>query len=332
MIEETSKGLVGILLWSVLPGFFSRILIQQYYNYRHPNPSSRPKKGSEKYRKHYLIAFFTVMSAYFAYSVGQTIHDIPENFYSKIRVNRVYSDTQLKQQFRILVLQLHPDKNPNQDPQIFLEIKNVYETLNNIELRSGYEVYGAEVLSSASTNSSKAKNSKISLKDMAETAVMNWLIYYLGALIVLLLVSLVNRNTGTYWRLIGLLYSASFELWVLTRPQFVFSVEQYLWKFFLYERVFGSYTVHEKVIVMKSIILNLTMVVTQLLSLYDVPKKTFNEELEDLTSNLETTITGPLKEFISEGHTETVDTINHDEESKSRFKEKLQTFLTEVRQ
>lgn len=327
MIEDTSKGLLGLFLWSFVPNFFSSILLNQYHKIRYPNPSTRPKKGTPKYRKHYISAYSTVMFAYFAYCVGQSLYDLPTNYYRKIGIDRLRVEQDLKGRFRTLVMQLHPDKVPNADPAKFLEVKHTYEALENLEARTAYEIYGEQVLNSSSASSKKNKNTRINLRDIFESAFINWIVYYSGSLIILLILALMSRTTGIYWRLVGLLLCASVELYTMTSPSYTLSLDSSL-KIFGLEYFLSPFTVHEKIMIFKSIIINLSMVATQLLNLYEKPAKPVAEEILELTKELEKMISGPLKGLSEDSIAEIGEVLEKDEVMAKNFKNSIGKFIS----
>ena len=66
------------------------------------------------------------------------------DYYEVLGVTRTATDAELKQAYRKLAIQYHPDKNPNnhQAEEKFKEINEAYQVLSSTELRSRYDAYG----------------------------------------------------------------------------------------------------------------------------------------------------------------------------------------------
>lgn len=264
------------------------------------------------------------MMCYFAYCLGQVIYDIPENYYTKFQIKRVKHSSDLKPRFRSLVMQLHPDKAPNADPQRFLEVKQIYETLENSEMRMSYEAFGEAAVNSAAKSSKKSKNSRMTIKDLFEAALMNWTVYYVGSTLVLLIMSVIMRNSGIYWRLTGVLLCAACELYVITRPGFVLDQDMKLAAL----GIFPQFTVHEKLVILKTIVVNLSMLITQLLSLSDEPVKTIVEEINQASKELHAMISGPVSELADDQIAEIAEVVEKDGQFGSRLKSSLGKFTS----
>lgn len=323
MIEDTSKGLFNLFLWSVVPKFFASFVLNQYYKLSYPSAASRPKPGSSKFRKHFVLAYSAVMVVYFAYCVGQTVYDLPVSYYERMGILRKNADTDLKSRYRSLVLKLHPDKNPGADPEKFQEIKQVYDVLENADLRTAYEVFGETVIQSTGKSSKKNKNMRHVLRDYFETAFLNWSVANIGSLIMLIIMSLISKNSGMYWRITGLLFSACLELYVMVSPDSSLEFDKAY-------SVLGlkKYTVHEKLIIFRSVIVNLSIIITQLLSLLETPEKPEQEELLELAKGIDAMVSGPLSRFAADDKAEVSEVLEKDDNVAKVFKQSLGKFLS----
>src|SRR5262245_50970292 len=66
------------------------------------------------------------------------------DYYEVLGVTRTATEAELKQAYRKLAIQYHPDKNPNnqQAEEKFKEINEAYQVLSSAEMRSRYDAYG----------------------------------------------------------------------------------------------------------------------------------------------------------------------------------------------
>lgn len=73
---------------------------------------------------------------------------VSADYYEELGVNNDASDSKIKQAFRKLSLELHPDKNPNNaDAQKrYLRVNEAYNVLKDAELRQVYDLQGEEAV------------------------------------------------------------------------------------------------------------------------------------------------------------------------------------------
>src|SRR5690349_15807652 len=66
------------------------------------------------------------------------------DYYEVLGVTRSATEVELKQAYRKLAIQYHPDKNPNnhEAEEKFKEINEAYQVLSSSELRARYDAYG----------------------------------------------------------------------------------------------------------------------------------------------------------------------------------------------
>src|SRR5262245_15053730 len=66
------------------------------------------------------------------------------DYYEVLGVSRNATEQELKQAYRKLAIQYHPDKNPNnrEAEEKFKELNEAYQVLSSAELRARYDAYG----------------------------------------------------------------------------------------------------------------------------------------------------------------------------------------------
>src|ERR1044071_1196532 len=73
------------------------------------------------------------------------------DYYEILGVTRTATEVELKQAYRRLAVQYHPDKNPGdkEAEEKFKEINEAYQILSQAEMRSRYDRYGHAGVGSA---------------------------------------------------------------------------------------------------------------------------------------------------------------------------------------
>jgi DnaJ-class molecular chaperone len=72
-----------------------------------------------------------------------------KNYYEILQVDRNSSNVEIKKAYRKLAMKWHPDKNPEnveQAAEMFHDIAEAYEVLNDLEKRAIYDQHGYEAL------------------------------------------------------------------------------------------------------------------------------------------------------------------------------------------
>ena len=130
--------LIQLAGWSLLPKLGTKLLLGAYYHL-----NSRPTDPN-LVQKHYRIAYSSLIAVYLVYSVIQAELKLDTNFYHILESNPSDS-SQLKQMFRKLSLNYHPDKNPGNE-QMFIKIQSAYAVLKDPVKQKVYDRFGAATL------------------------------------------------------------------------------------------------------------------------------------------------------------------------------------------
>jgi curved DNA-binding protein CbpA len=147
----------------------------------------------------------------------QFCRNLKPSHYAVIGVPRYEIDEKLRTHFRHMMVNLHPDKNPDGGTEKFMQTKQIYEVLNNDITRVAYDCYGPDVLRTVSMSSAKSSVRALSV-DYFSQALLEWIGFYASTAVFFILVSGMSNKNGLFWRGLGLFIVASIDLYVITRP------------------------------------------------------------------------------------------------------------------
>lgn len=207
----------GLFLWLIIPPAATSILLKTYYSLRKKRYTSAPPQGSSTYKRHYRVANVVVLLGYFLYNMTNHVVSQKPSFYDVIGVRRFDVDSKLKTHFRQTVMNLHPDKTQSSDSSKFIEMKQIYETLNNEGSRIAYDCYGPNNIHSVSLSSSRS-SARGTPRDFFSQALNDWMLFYGGMTVVTIIHFFAGRRSGFFLKFIGLMSLASFELFAMMRP------------------------------------------------------------------------------------------------------------------
>lgn len=217
--KEYAGFLYGLLFWAFIPPIATRILLSLYYR---GSGRRRPATGSKEYERHYFRAFLVVIIGYFAYSLGEyTRENYGKSLYDVIGIGRIDVPDRLSTHFKQRIIELHPDKNPNNregNQEAFLRTKQAYEILNIANLRAAYDVYGLEAIRSTQQTNAVARGRH--LGDYFWSSFYELITFVLVTSTLTFLSALMGggRGTGAFWRFLGLSFVAAIEMHILMRP------------------------------------------------------------------------------------------------------------------
>lgn len=251
-----------------MPSFLARLVLQQYYRISYKNSNNRPKDGSTQHKRNYQVVYALVTCSYFVYCILNSIYSKPANYYEIIGVHREEIDSRLKSHFRHIVINLHPDKSPNADPAKFLQIKQIYEVLNNEPPRFIYDCYGDDIYKTVESSSAKS-NSKSSIRDFLQQSLLESIAFYIGTSFLFAVSLLWGNQKAIFWRFTALCAFVSLELFILMRPVRFGAASpssNLLVSFVL--RYWNSFATFEKIKILRQIYMYGSMAMSQLSSLF----------------------------------------------------------------
>ncbi|KAI8925804.1 hypothetical protein BC831DRAFT_459485 [Entophlyctis helioformis] len=199
----------------------------------------KPQPGEPLYRTHYNRMYIAVITAYLVYTVVQTEQGLQPNFYNILGVlpGHRLDTRQLRANYLSLSLQYHPDKSQSED--VYMLIRNAYETLKNPTLRAAYDKLGRAALQCTRCRTQR---------DFAVESMSPFVSFYLitGGLLVLLGI-LGRLDFGRYWRFAGLSFIAAVE------AQLLFGATDPLWFVLPWRTTFERITMLRNLFIVLSI-------------------------------------------------------------------------------
>ncbi|KAI9337310.1 hypothetical protein BDR26DRAFT_1008623 [Obelidium mucronatum] len=251
--SDSIKGFVSsILLWSYLPRYATNWIMQLLvtpllFKHLHPN--------DPRHRRNWKLVFSLVVGSYLLYTVLQTEHDLPPNFYTLMQtpLSR-FNAKQLKTNYKALSLAYHPDKNPGFN-DYYVVIVKAYEVLKDSKLRAIYDKFGIDVITSCTTCKTE--------RDYMYRAFSSLFQFYFGTSVFLVLYSLLGQGGfGSYWRYLSLLSVFAVELILLV------SAHDTLAKF-----LFPSRTTAERITILHQLFVVVSIAVAQVGPVWFPPKE-----------------------------------------------------------
>lgn len=212
--SSVTSTITNVVLWMFVPSTITNFLLKQYYSYRYAkNSPSIPKPNSMKHKRNYKLCYTAVIGIYFVYCIAQAIYSLEESYYSKIGVSRGCSRSEFKRNSRKLLLMNHPDKSSGTADQ-YHELKKIVDVLETPNLCNIYEKFGnsgVDAVLQASSKKNYANEHEIR-KDYILVTLFEWITFYIGSLVVLLLVGFRQKSdSGRYWRFIALICLGAYE-------------------------------------------------------------------------------------------------------------------------
>ncbi|KAF3037936.1 hypothetical protein E8E12_004321 [Didymella heteroderae] len=188
----------------------------------------KPQPGSVRFVKHRRQILIAIYLAYFAFTIYEVDFNLQRssNVYNDLGVPISVDESSLNSRFRKITIRFHPDKiAPGIDREAanayYVHLKHARDIILDPAKRFAYDRFGPDIL--------RQCQSCITVKDYLDSAVLSGLTNY-GVLLVFLIGAnaLGFLRDGAYWRYLGLIAVAMFELRTATRPDHPRFLAKYL--------------------------------------------------------------------------------------------------------
>ncbi len=188
----------------------------------------KPQPGSLRFVKHRRQILIAIYAAYFAFTIYEVDFNLQRssNAYADLGVPVNVDETGLNSRFRKLTIRFHPDKiGPGVDRDAanayYIHLKHARDIILDPAKRFAYDRFGPDIF--------RQCQSCLTVKEYVDSALLSAVTNY-GVLLVFLIGAnaLGFLKDGSYWRYLGLLAVATFEIRTAMRPDHPSILTNYL--------------------------------------------------------------------------------------------------------
>ncbi|KAI0588616.1 Membrane associated DnaJ chaperone-like protein [Pyrenophora tritici-repentis] len=264
-----SWDLIGpFLVWQYLIPFAAGWAQTVLYSIFIRAGDPKPQPGSPRFIKHRRNILVAVYAAYFAFTIYEVDFNLQHrsNAYNDLGVPIDVSQSALNTHFRKLTLQYHPDKigrNVDRDTanDYYVRLRHAKDIILDPAKRSAYDRFGPWILENCQRCSTISDYTNHGL--LAATTNYGVLtIFLFGAN------ALGFLTDGAYWRYLGILAVATFEVRTAMRPDHPAFLYKYLNPLVTSTNLRLAYLPFEIVLIVKKAAVSLAQFLTLLMPLY----------------------------------------------------------------
>ncbi|KAF1914434.1 hypothetical protein BDU57DRAFT_294682 [Ampelomyces quisqualis] len=295
----------------------------------------KPQPGSVRFLKHRRYILMAIYLAYFAFTIYEVDFNLQRssNAYNELGVPVDVDESGINSRFRRLTIRFHPDKvGPGVDretaSQYFVHLKSMRDIVLDPAKRFAYDRFGPEVFGQC--------RSCITVKDYVDSALLSAATTY-GALLVFLIGgnALGYLTDGSYWRYLGILAVAMFEIRTATRHDHPRFLAQYLNPLMTSTQLRPAYLPFQLTAIVKKVSLSAAQFLALLMPLYRLDPQhpvTPSEDVEDARHQQ----LDRLGAFIGEANKESARLLElesipyrENEKAKSELREALKKYIVQ---
>jgi curved DNA-binding protein CbpA len=189
---------------------------------------ARPQAGSARFIKHRRYILMAVYFAYFAFTIYEADFDLQRSSsaYHELGVPIDVDEAGINSRFRKLTIRFHPDKagagaDRELANQYFVHLKALRDVVLDPAKRFAYDRFGPAMVGQC--------QNCVTVKDYVDSALLGTATTYGALLVVLVGANALGYLTdGGYWRYLGILAVAAFDIRTATRPDHPWFLTHYL--------------------------------------------------------------------------------------------------------
>jgi DnaJ-domain-containing protein 1 len=225
-----------------------------------------------------------IYAAYFVFTIYEVDFNLQRlsNAYNDLGVPIDVDESRLNSQFRRLTIKYHPDKiGPNVDRDLannyYVHLKHARDIVLDPAKRYAYDRFGPDIFAQCP--------SCLTIKEYTDSALLTT-----GTTYGMLLIVLVGANAlgfltdGSYWRYLGLLAVATFEIRTALRPDQPAFLSKYLNPLVASTNLRPAYLPFQIIAILKKASISLAQFLALLMPLYRIDPQhpsTPNDDTED---------------------------------------------------
>ena len=232
-----------------------------------------------------------------------------------------------------MTIKYHPDKiGPNVDRDVannyYIHLKHARDIILNPVKRFAYDRFGPKILTQC--------QECLTTKEFLDSALLTSAITYAGLLIVLMGANALGfLRDGVYWRYLGLLAVATFELRTALRPDYPALLSKYLNPLVTSTNVRPPYLPFQVISIMKKTAISLTQFLALLTPLYRIDPENASKPTNDTDESRHAQL-DRLSQFVAESNKDAnrlleLESVPYrdNEKAKSELREALKKYMVQ---
>lgn len=228
----------------------------------------KPQPGSLRFVQHRRNILIAIYAAYFAFTIYEVDFNLQRsiNAYNVLGVPIDVDESALNSRFRRLTLRYHPDKvGPKVDRELandyYVYLKHARDIIVDPAKRFAYDRFGPDIFAQCQTC--------LTVKEYTDSGLLTAGTTY-GALFIILIGAnaLGFLKDGAYWRYLGLLAVATFEVRTALRPDHPAFLTRYLNPFITSTNARPAYLPFQVIAILKKASISLAQFLSLLMPLY----------------------------------------------------------------
>lgn len=334
-MEISWDTLTPFLVWQFLiplaSGWTQSVLYAIFIRAGEP----KPQPGSVRFAKDRRNILFVIYAAYMAFTIYEVDWNLQRssNAYHVLGVPIDVDEGAINSRFRRLAIRYHPDKiGPNIDPDqandYYVHLKNSKDIVIDPVKRFVYDRFGPGIIAQCSPTTCVTARDYI-IEGLTETITL-----YVALLSMLMGANALGfMREGTYWRYIGVLAVATFEVRTLMRPDYPTLLSKYINPFLVATNIRPPYLPFQAIAIVKKASISLVQFLTLLMPLYRAdptrPTATAEDTIETRHKQLDR-----LSMFVTEANKDAnrlleMESIPYrdNEKAKSELREALKKYM-----
>ncbi|KAH7394511.1 hypothetical protein BKA66DRAFT_523847 [Pyrenochaeta sp. MPI-SDFR-AT-0127] len=295
----------------------------------------KPQPGSPRFVKHRRRILIAIYAAYFAFTIYEVDFNLQRssNVYNDLGVPIDVDESGINSRFRRLTIKYHPDKvGPNIDRDrandYYVFLKHARDIVLDPAKRYAYDRFGPDIFAQCQTC--------LTVKEYTDSALLAAGTTY-GALLIILIGAnaLGFLKDGSYWRYLGLLAVATFELRTALRPDHPTFLSKYLNPFITSSSLRPAYLPFQIVAIIKKASISLAQFLSLLMPLYRADSQN-SVKANDDTDETRHKQLDRLSAFVAESNKDAsrlleLESIPYrdNEKAKSELREALKKYMVQ---